>query len=147
MAIDGTLVPKTLVASATQSASGNSGAITFADGKFDDIIIELNCTAKTGTSPTLDVYVQQTLDGTNYADVYHFTQLTNTTTSPVRIFLTRGNFGNTSKDGASAVGDATVSAATFGIPLLSNKGRIKWVIGGSAGPSFTFSVMSYADEI
>lgn len=137
----GVLTPKTLVASAARTASGNSGAITLSDGPFDDIIIEVDVTAASGTTPTLDIYVQETLDGTNYVDVAHFTQITAALTNKARVALKRGNLSDAIKEG---IGDATVAANTLGLPLMTDKGRVKWVIGGTT-PSFTFSVTSYAD--
>lgn len=142
MAIDGVLEPKTLVASAAQTVSGDSGLISFADGRFDDLIVEVAVSAASGTNPTLDVYVQQTFDnGTTYVDVAHFTQITAALTNKARVCLARGNFTNALKEG---VGDATVTAGQLGLPLLSSKGRIKWVIGGTT-PSFTMAVTAYAD--
>lgn len=143
MAFNGVLTPKTLLASAARTTSGNSGAITFADAKFDDLIIEVDVSAASGTTPTLDIYVQQTLDGTNYVDVAHLTQITAVLTNKARLVVKRGNFTDGVKEG---VGDATVAAGALGLALLTTNGRIKWVIGGTT-PSFTFSVMSYADIV
>ena len=141
MAFEGVLTPKTLLASAARTVSGNSGAITFADARFDDIIFEVDVSAASGTTPTLDLYIQQTLDGTNYIDVAHFTQITAALTNRARLVVKRGNVTDAIKEG---IGDATATAGALGLALLTEKGRIKWVVGGTT-PSFTFSITSYAD--
>ena len=38
--------------------------------------IEINVTAMTGTSPTMDVVVQESIDGSNWIDVWHFERIT-----------------------------------------------------------------------
>lgn len=135
------VTPQTLVASASRTASGNSGALTL-NGDFDRCVLELAVTAVTGTSPTLDLYIQETLDGTNYIDVCHFTQVTAALTNPHRVVLNSIDVSDALKEG---IGDATVSAGQLGLALVTNKVRVKWVIGGTS-PDFTFAVTSYADK-
>lgn len=135
------LTPQTLVSSASKTASGNSGALTL-DGNFDRAVIELAVTAVTGSSPTLDLYIQETLDGTNYVDVCAFTQVTAALTNPHRVVLNSIDVADALKEG---VGDATTAAGNLGMPLVTNKVRVKWVLGGTS-PDFTLAVTSYADQ-
>jgi len=64
----------TFLASAARTTSGNSGAIDLSYA--DDVLVFLNVTAATGTSPTLDVKVYTVDDdGTEY-EIAAFTQKT-----------------------------------------------------------------------
>lgn len=47
-------------------------------GTFDSCYFTVTTSAPTGTTPTLDVYVQSSNDGTNYTDRVHFAQITTT---------------------------------------------------------------------
>jgi len=103
-----------VVTSAARTATGQSAAITVGrvetSGKFGLI---LNCTAASGTTPTLDVTVEWSADGTNFfaaqaAD--SFTQVTTTGQVGAKSFDVKGPFY-----------------------------RVKWTIGGTT-PSFTFTV-------
>jgi uncharacterized membrane protein len=104
----------TLLASAarttTASAAGVSG---FAAAS--NLVIQLNVTAASGTLPTLDVVVQDTVDGTNYGTIATFTQATAVTKQVIRVDT----------------------------PFTDTL-RVVYVIAGTT-PSFTFSVLTYAD--
>jgi len=104
----------TLLASAarttTASAAGVSG---FAAA--NNLVIQLNVTAASGTLPTLDVVVQDTVDGTNYGTIATFTQASSVTKEVIRL--------------------ATPFTDTL---------RVVYVFAGTT-PSFTFSVLTYAD--
>lgn len=67
----------TFLPSASRTSSGNSGNAIFA-GENKEAIVYLDVTAVTGTSPTLDVVIQDTIDGTNFDTVDSFTQATTT---------------------------------------------------------------------
>lgn len=100
---------ETFVASAARTASGNSGII----GGFNpsgSVRLQLNVTAASGTTPTLNVVVEDTLDGTNFNTVGTFAQKTAAAREVINI---NGPFS----------------------PNL----RISWTIGGTT-PSFTFAV-------
>jgi nitrate/nitrite transporter NarK len=103
------------VASAARTATGTSSAFATAD--TDHLTATLVVTAASGTTPTLDVTLETTADGTNYYTVpVTFPQQTGTTTGVARVF---GSLGATS--------------------------RWKWTIGGTT-PSFTFSIAVTADR-
>ena len=103
----------TPVASAARTTTGNSGALT-AQGTVLDVLVD--CTAVSGTSPTLDVTVEWSHDGTNFA----------------------------AADTADAFTQITAAKKT--VKRFDLKGpyhRFVWTIGGTT-PSFTFSIGEFA---
>lgn len=101
---------ETPVASAARTASGDSGA-QYGYGPAGTIRAQLNVTAASGTSPTLDVVIEDTLDGsTNWNVVGTFAQKT-------------------------ATGREVIDITT----PFSDQLRVRWTIGGTT-PSFTFAV-------
>ena len=128
-----------LVPSSARTANGDSGLIVINDMEMKNLIVKLSVSAVSGTSPTLDVYFQQSLDGGNtFVDVAHFPQVTSVLTNPHWVCLPVGA-DNSVKSG---VGDGTIAAGTTGVSLVSNVWRVKWVIGGTT-PSFTFAVDAF----
>ncbi len=101
----------TLVASAARTASGDSGLLT-GWGVPSTARVQLAVTAATGT---LDVVVEDTLDGTNWNVIATFTQATAVTRQVLNL------------------------SAPFADRL-----RVRWTIGGTT-PSFTFSVVAYSE--
>jgi hypothetical protein len=102
----------TAAASAARTTSGNSGALT-GFGDWSKFRAQLNVTAASGTTPTLDVVVEDSFDGTNWNTVATFTQKT-----------------------AAAVQAVDVSGQ------FTDQLRVRWTIGGGT-PSFTFDVKFY----
>lgn len=114
MAFDGykqSSITQQILASAARTANGTTGALT-GFGGVRSIRAQLNCTAAAGTSPTLNVIIEDSVDGgNNWNTVGTFTQLV-------------------------AAGRQVLNVpAPFGDQV-----RISWTIGGSAGQSFTFAV-------
>lgn len=106
----------TLVPSAARTASGETA--TFRDfGAARTIRAQLEVTAAAGTTPTLDVMIEDTVDGTNWNSVAAFTQ-------------------------ATAASRMMLNIST----PFSDRLRVRWVIGGVA-PSFTFSVITYSEGV
>lgn len=121
------------------TASG-SDVIVLPKGDFDSVLVELNVSAASGTTPTLDLYAQTTIDGgSNYLDAVRFAQITTTTSNKHYAIISIPR--NSAVIGA--VGDATISASAVGVPLCSRIVRIKYAIGGTS-PSFSFTVKFYA---
>lgn len=100
----------TVVASAARTTSSNSGALPDY-GPADKLRVQLNVTAASGTTPTLDVLVEDTLDGTNYNTIGTFAQKTTT--------------------GREVINITTQFADSI---------RVRWTVAGTT-PSFTFSVV------
>lgn len=104
--------PVTALASAARTTSSNSGPLP-GFGDWTKFRAQLAVSAASGTTPTLDVVIEDTLDGTNWNTVATFTQKT--------------------AAGAQAV-DVT--------GLFSDQLRVRWTIAGTT-PSFTFDVRLY----
>jgi hypothetical protein len=94
-----------------RTASGNTSTIQA--GGAELIRVQLDVTAVSGTAPTLNVIVEDTLDGTNFNTIGTFAQKTTTGREVINI---TGAF--------------------------SESVRVRWVVGGTS-PSFTFSVDSF----
>lgn len=103
-----------LVASAARTASGNSGTLG-GWGAVKTIRAQLDVTAVSGVGPTLDVVIEDTLDGTNWNVI--------------------GTFAQKTAAGREIV---TITSA------FSDTIRVRWTIGGTT-PSFTFSIRSYSE--
>lgn len=114
MAFDGykpsTMREQPVVSAARTATTGTTGALA-GYGNARSIRAQLNCTAAAGTSPTLNVIIEDSVDGgTNWNTVGTFTQLV-------------------------AAGRQVINVpAPFGDQV-----RISWTIGGVT-PSFTFAV-------
>lgn len=104
-----------LVASGARTTSGDTGPL-HGYGPMQSLIIQSAVSAASGTSPTLDVVVEDTVDGGATWNIVHtFAQ-------------------------ATAVGSAVARIST----PFSNTIRVRWTVGGTT-PSFTFAVDSYAE--
>jgi hypothetical protein len=105
----------TLLASGARTATAAGTAVTgFAAAR--QLVLQLQVTAASGTAPTLDVVVQDTVDGTNYNTIATFTQ----------------------KNGAAREVIRVTTAFTDNL-------RVNYEIGGVT-PSFTFNVITWADS-
>lgn len=70
------MATRVILPSATRTQSGTA---EFAEHKADRLQVQLDVTAATGETPTLDVTVEDTLDGENWNTVATFTQATGAT--------------------------------------------------------------------
>jgi hypothetical protein len=98
-----------LVPSAARTTSGNSGVIE-GYGPATALRLQLNVTAASGTTPTLNVIVEDTFDGTTFNTVGTFAQKT-------------------------AVSREVINITT----PFTDRLRVTWTIAGTT-PSFTFTV-------
>lgn len=105
---------QTIVTSAARTASGNSDEQT-GYGSAEDLRVQLDVTAASGTSPTLNVVVEDTLDGTNWNTIGTFAQRT-------------------------AAGREVINISS----VFTDRLRVRWTIAGTT-PSFTYSVMWFAE--
>lgn len=100
--------------------------------RFSSIAILVDVTVVSGTSPTLNVYLQNLMpDGTTWSDIGSMNQITATGKYAMGQ-LPGGNSTFTVVTGSLAAG----TQRTF---PLGAKIRIQYVIGGTS-PSFTFSI-------
>ncbi|CAB4217194.1 hypothetical protein UFOVP1502_15 [uncultured Caudovirales phage] len=106
----------TLLASGARTTTASATAIPgFAAAA--KLVMQLDVTVASGTTPTLDVVVQDTVDGTNYNTIATFTQATGVTREVIRL----------------------TTAFTDSL-------RVSYTIGGVT-PSFTFAVITWADSV
>lgn len=113
-----------LLPNAARTATGVGESFTLPRGT-NALRILLDVDAASGTTPTLDVVVQDTVDdGENWATIGSaFTQKTAAGTQVINI----------------------VKSGSAGTPVMfSNKVRVSYTIGGTT-PSFTFDVTAYAE--
>ncbi len=107
------------LASASQNASGNSGDLTV--GPYTEIGIDINTTAQSGTNPTLQLFWERKgADG-----IYYVLWQSSTLTAAANTIST-------------SVGAGMAYNQSLGIT-----GRFRWILGGSAGPTYTFSTSIY----
>ena len=105
----------TLLESAARTTTAAGTAVTgFAAAR--QLVLQLQVTAASGTLPTLDVVIQDTVDGTNYQTIATFAQKTGVSREVIRL----------------------TSAFTDNL-------RVNYEIGGTT-PSFTFNVITWADS-
>lgn len=133
----------TLVASAARTADGNSGPLTpvrhpelLRSARF---LLDVTAAA-TDVGDTLDVYVQQTYDGTNYTDLAHFTQVLGN--GGAKKYIAEWFRDLTPESEMRAPADASMAAGVLQGGKIGTAIRVKWVIvdAGTANVSFTFSV-------
>jgi len=134
-----------LLQSTTVTTTGTGPDINLIQA-FQAAIVTVSVTAASGTSPTLDVFVQNKigqpastdlsggfLTGTAiYDDIMHFAQVTTTATRIFRIATAGGN-----QEGAQQLN--ALAAATGKTGPLGGMWRVSYVVGGTS-PSFTYSV-------
>jgi len=130
---------KTLVSSAAVTATGSSAA--FSIGMADTYTFILNTTAVSGTTPTMDVVYQTSIDGgTTYVDIpWRHTQITAAGTNYLTVRLGLG-IGEVGAEGAAADTGGTLAKPTV-VDVLHMK--IKYTIAATT-PSFTFSLTLFA---
>jgi hypothetical protein len=105
---------RTLVPSAARTANGDSGPNEYFPGGAVTVRAQLAVTAASGTSPTLNVVIEDSLDGTNWYTVGTFAQKTGTGVEVINI--------------TGPVAETT---------------RVRWTVGGTS-PNFTVSVVAVA---
>jgi hypothetical protein len=104
----------TFAASAARATSGDSGTQPGYESA-DTLRAQLNVTTVAGTGPTLDVVLEDTLDGTNWNVIATFAQKTGPGREVINV------------------------TAPF-----TDRLRARWTVGGTT-PSFTFDVIVYSE--
>jgi hypothetical protein len=130
---------KTLLASAARNvtlhATGNGDAVRLPVAPAYAFVLDVSAAA-TAAGDTLDVFVQAMLDGTNWVDVVHFTQVL-------------GDGG--AKRYVSKIAPGAVVQAEFEVGaalaaaavrhLAGDKWRVRWaIVDANASGGFTFGV-------
>lgn len=130
------MVPSlTLLASGAITATSSGTAAVNLDGfDADALIVQLDVTAAAlAVGDTLDMFVQTTVDGTNWVDIVHFTQVLGN--GGVKRFFAK--VGRPTVE--TMFENATALAAASVRNLLGNQFRTRYTIAG-ATPNFTVSV-------
>lgn len=96
--------------SAARTATANGTTQVANSGDAEAMRIQLAVTAASGTTPTLDVVIEDSLDGTNWNTIGTFTQKTTTSREVINITTP-----------------------------FADKVRARWTIAGTT-PSFTFAI-------
>lgn len=129
------VTPLTLLALGVQTVTG-AGAESLLEG-FEVVTFELDVTAAaTASGDTLDVYVQTTVDGTNWVDVVHFAQVLGD--GGVKRFFSKisASLALTEFENGTALGAAAVRH------IVGDRYRVRWAITDATtdDASFTFAV-------
>jgi len=112
------------------SSDQTVGLVGFA--AVSQAVIYAKSSSVSGTSPTMDIYVQRLLpDTTTWHDIAHFTQFTGNA-NRVMSMVTGGNKEEAQQAGSLAA--ATINSVAFG-----STWRLSVVIGGTT-PSFVLDV-------
>lgn len=144
-----------LLPSTTAVASGNGSALNIPEG-FAGASICIQVTAASGTSPTLNVFVQDQFypagvsdlalqKGTGtviFDDFFAATQITGTATRVFRFyncFIVGTANANSITTCDYAISDAALTAGSARPGPIGNIWRVKYTIGGTS-PSFTFNI-------
>lgn len=129
----------------TNGTSATLNLSSLLGGEPDGAQFMLNATTMSGTTPTLDVYLQWSSDaGTTWWDFVHFAQVT--TTGKQSALWTRRDNDGTGGTGVIATGDAVLGASkVIAAPINSSSFRVKWVISGTI-TAINFSVLACQDR-
>lgn len=125
---------QTLLTSAALTTSGVSPTANLSSlmgGEPDAGQFLLQAQTMSGTSPTLDVYLQWSIDaGTTWIDFLHFTQ--QTTTGYDAQLWSRRNANDFAGTPAGVVGNGVLAAGkSVNGPISSDYFRVKWILGGT----------------
>lgn len=104
------------LASALQTANGNSGDLTV--GSYVELAVDINVTAKQGTTPTIEFFIDRKGADGIYYNIYDSTLINNT--APTTKSDSIGTGLNVNKSFAGTI-------------------QFRWTIGGSSTPGYTFS--------
>ena len=126
----------TLAASAARTATG-TGSQVESPQPANGVAVILDVTAAaTDVGDTLDVFVQALVDGTNWLDVFHFSQVLGNGGAKRYVTKNRPSAAENEFEASSALGVSSVR------DLTATSWRARWDIvdSGDANQSFTFSV-------
>lgn len=118
-----------------QTVTG-TGSVLQIDG-LEALVFQLDLTAAaTESSDTLDVYVQTTIDGTNWIDIVHFTQVLGNGGAKRYFSKVLGVGTLTEFENATSLGAAAARN------IMGSQFRVRWAItdASTQNASFTFSV-------
>ena len=131
-----------ILASAARTADGTQ---TFSvRPRCSSILLQLDVTAAaTDGGDILSLWVQGTIDGTNYYDIGRFADVLGNGGAK-RFFMTLQRTGSVAENDIVIPTDAAMAASTVNYGPFPNSLRLKWAVtdAGTKNASFTFSVTS-----
>ena len=139
--------PLTVVKSITNTAAtGTTNYDFFLPTDCDSVVVKLYTGVFTGTSPTLNVYVQTSDDaGTTWYDLVAFPQLVAAVTKQNANWATIGVA--TGKTTCSVSGSSTLAAPLVApLPIMSKYMRVAVIIGGTQVVNAGTEVRVYANS-
>jgi hypothetical protein len=119
--------------------SNNFPVNNIANSKFETCQFVAKSTNTAGTTPTLDVYIQDSGDGSNWDDRIHFAQFTGPPSTA--IFQVAGIAGTSTNEAIHAPQDAALAANTIVSGPIGMIGRVKTVAGGTS-PNYTLIIQA-----
>lgn len=129
----------TILASGAVTATSAGTAAVRMPGMVNGYVFQLDVTAAaTEVGDTLDVFVQTMIDGTNYVDVAHFTQVLGNGGAKRYITKLSSSAAQAEFENATALGAAALRN------ILGDQWRVRYAItdAGAANASFTISVIA-----
>lgn len=129
-----------LLSSAARTAAGDSGAW---DGFADvaNMSLLLDVTASAGTSPTVQVVVEHTYDGTTWYQLGSFNGATNITAIGKYILDIGQNMPTAAPAAVTAAASGQNHTKGSANAVIADSVRIRWgAFGGTGTPGYTFSV-------
>jgi len=132
----------TLVSSVARTSSGNSGILNLANPQFiKAALFELDVSlAANVAGDKLNVFIQHSVDGTNFDDFVHFTEVLGD--GGANRYLATWVRDVSPESEMKPLTDGSLSAGSVLQGPVGDIWRVKWVItdGGAHGQSFTFLV-------
>jgi hypothetical protein len=108
-----------------QTANGDTGATPIDWSNCKTLALDVRCTNKQGTSPTLQILIDRLAsDNSSYMNIYDST-----------VKSVSGATSGTPVDIIGSIGQGCNINAEIG-----RSGRIRWAIGGSGGPGAFFNI-------
>lgn len=117
-----------------------SGFNNIANSFVESCAIHVSATNTAGTTPTLDIFFQDGLNGVIWNDRIHFTQISGALSGAN---LAAGIAGTSANLPVTTYQDGALAAGTIVNGPLGPWARLKFVVGGTAGPLYniTFGVV------
>lgn len=118
----------------TSTSTGTTAVVVDTD-RYNAAVFQLDVTAAaTAAGDTLDMFVQTTVDGTNWLDVVHFTQVLGNGGAKRFVGKITRDVAETMYETGTALGAAAVRN------VFGNQYRVRYTIATATAPSFTVSV-------
>ncbi|OPY54645.1 MAG: hypothetical protein A4E48_00224 [Methanosaeta sp. PtaU1.Bin060] len=130
-----------LLASAARTASGMSVLSIPVLRTVRGAVFLFNVSAASADiTDTLDLYIQGSVDGTNYSDFVHFTQVKGN--GGPKVYEARWFRDISPETELDALSDKAMAVGVSQGPQANSNWRAAWVIEGGSNKSFTFSLMA-----